>query len=305
MTEPVIREVRPEDAPDILDLVVLCDIAEIGEPDYTIEDVEEDLARTTLQGWVARDADGVLQGHCWLEKRSHHTDLISDVLIRPGGDRRLAARLLEQVRSAAREREPASGLHMFANPNNRAKSTLLERAGATVVRHFRRMDIELPDAPAPVVPVLPAGVELRPADRGETDLRSVHHVINAAFLDHFGNQDSSYEDWAPGHIAGIWGDHTLWWIATVDGELAAAQIAGRYPEGGGHIADLGTLREFRGRGLGRALLLTAFAEFHRRGERKVSLGVDASNPSGAVALYESVGMSTHHQAALYEFVPGR
>jgi ribosomal protein S18 acetylase RimI-like enzyme len=65
------------------------------------------------------------------------------------------------------------------------------------------------------------------------------------------------------------------------------------------------LREFRGRGLGRALLLTAFAEFHRRGERKVSLGVDASNPSGAVALYESVGMSTHHQAALYEFVPGR
>ena len=52
MTATTIREVTPDDAAAVLDLVVLCDIAEIGEPDYTLEDVEEDLARATQHGWV-------------------------------------------------------------------------------------------------------------------------------------------------------------------------------------------------------------------------------------------------------------
>jgi mycothiol synthase len=304
MTEPVIRDVTAEDAADVLDLVVLCDIADIGEPDYTIEDVEEDLARTTQRGWVARDSDGVLQGYCWVEKRSNHTVVIADVLIRPGGDPVLAQRLLGQVRAAASEIEPELALHMFAFPTNRMKTGLLEAAGATVVRHFWEMTIDLPDSPPPAVPALAPGVEVRRADRGEADLRAVHTVINAAFLDHFGSQASTYEDWAPTHTAGSWGDFSLWWLVMVDGELAAAQIAGKRPEGDGYIADLGTLRAYRGRGLARLLLHKAFAEFHRRGERKVGLGVDASNPTGAVALYESVGMRKRHEHAVYEFAPG-
>jgi mycothiol synthase len=304
MTEPVIRDVTPADAKDVLDLVVLSDIADIGEPDYTIEDVEEDLARTTLRGWVVRGTDDVLEGYCWVEKRSNHTVVTADVLTRPGGDPALAQRLLDLVREAARGIDPGLALHIFAFPTNRMKTGMLEAAGATVVRHFWRMTIDLPDSPAPVVPAPAAGVEVRAADRGEADLRAVHQVINTAFLDHFGSQSSSYEDWAPSHTIGAWGDFTLWWLVTVDGEPAAAQIAGRYPDEGGWVADLGTLSAYRGRGLGRLLLLTAFAEFHRRGDRRVNLGVDATNPTGAVALYESVGMRKRHEAAVYEFAPG-
>jgi mycothiol synthase len=303
-TTEALRPVTAEDANDVLDLVVLCDIADIGEPEYTIDDVEEDLARSTHSGWVARDSDGALQGYCWVEKRSNHTVVIGDALIRPGGDPALAQRLLDQVRVAARGIDPGLALHMFSVPTNRMKTGLFEAAGATVVRHFWGMTVDLPDSPAPVVPAPGPGVEVRVADRGEADLRAVHQVINEAFLDHFGSQASSYEDWAPSHTVGAWGDFTLWWLVTVDGELAAAQIAGWYPDEGGHIADLGTLRAYRGRGLGRLLLLTAFAEFHRRGEHRVNLGVDASNPTGAVALYESVGMHKRHEHAVYEFAPG-
>jgi mycothiol synthase len=301
MTEPVIREVTPADAQDVLDLVVLCDIAELGEPDYTIDDVEEDLERPTHRGWVARGSDGVLEGYCWVEKRSNHTVSIADVMVRPGGEPALAQRLLDQVRRTAREVYPELTLHLAAGSTNRMKNALLGAAGGTVVRHFWRMVIELPDSPAPIVPVPPEGVEIRVADQGEADLRAVHQVINTAFLDHFGSQASTYEDWAPTHTTGTWGDHTVWWLATVGGELAAAQIAGIYPDSGGHIADLGTLRAYRGQGLGRLLLLTAFAEFHRRGLRKVALGVDATNPTGAVALYTSVGMRKQHEMAIYEF----
>jgi ribosomal protein S18 acetylase RimI-like enzyme len=47
-------------------------------------------------------------------------------------------------------------------------------------------------------------------------------------------------------------------------------------------------------------LETAFAEFHRRGYRRAGLSVDATNPTGAVALYESVGMKSLYEAILYE-----
>jgi ribosomal protein S18 acetylase RimI-like enzyme len=53
---------------------------------------------------------------------------------------------------------------------------------------------------------------------------------------------------------------------------------------------LGVRRPWRRRGLGRALLLQAFAEFRSRGRRGVGLGVDGLNTTGAVRLYEQVGM---------------
>jgi ribosomal protein S18 acetylase RimI-like enzyme len=60
------------------------------------------------------------------------------------------------------------------------------------------------------------------------------------------------------------------------------------------------LREHRGSGLGRALVLTAFAGLHARGARRVMLGVDADNSTGAMELYRSLGMRTMIESLLYE-----
>jgi phosphinothricin acetyltransferase len=46
------------------------------------------------------------------------------------------------------------------------------------------------------------------------------------------------------------------------------------------------------RGIGRALLLTAFDALRRRGIAAAELGVDSESPTGATRLYESVGMRT-------------
>ncbi len=58
----------------------------------------------------------------------------------------------------------------------------------------------------------------------------------------------------------------------------------------GWVRILGVAPSFRGRGLGRALLLRAFAQFRSRGMKRVGLGVDGESPTGANALYESAGM---------------
>ena len=68
----------------------------------------------------------------------------------------------------------------------------------------------------------------------------------------------------------------------------------------GFVGAIGVLRPWRRLGLGRALLLHAFVELYRRGERRIGLGVDAENATGATRLYESVGMRVAWQADTYE-----
>jgi ribosomal protein S18 acetylase RimI-like enzyme len=83
----------------------------------------------------------------------------------------------------------------------------------------------------------------------------------------------------------------------------AAGLYGSELPAAGYVDSLGTLRAYRGRGLGRALLLTSFAEFYRRGHRKVTLGVDAESPTGALGLYESAGMTAEQEGWRYELAP--
>jgi ribosomal protein S18 acetylase RimI-like enzyme len=59
-------------------------------------------------------------------------------------------------------------------------------------------------------------------------------------------------------------------------------------------------KPWRRRGLGLALLRHAFGELYLRGERKVGLGVDASNPAGATRLYERAGMGIAFRATFFE-----
>ena len=84
------------------------------------------------------------------------------------------------------------------------------------------------------------------------------------------------------------------------GEIAAVVRNDPDRNGGGLVGALGVRRAWRGRGLGRALLLHTFGEFHRRGTGRVTLGVDSSNPTGATQLYESVGMHVELENVVWE-----
>jgi len=70
--------------------------------------------------------------------------------------------------------------------------------------------------------------------------------------------------------------------------------------GGGWIGAIGVRPAWRGRGLAKALLLHSFREFHRRGKRRVGLGVDAQNATDATRLYESIGMVVDSEQVVWE-----
>jgi ribosomal protein S18 acetylase RimI-like enzyme len=95
-------------------------------------------------------------------------------------------------------------------------------------------------------------------------------------------------------------DPTLWFLIRDGAEVAAVVRNEPNRREGGMVAAIGVRRPWRGRGLGRALLLHTFAEFQRRGVNRISLGVDTQNPTGATKLYESVGMRVELEDAVFE-----
>jgi ribosomal protein S18 acetylase RimI-like enzyme len=297
VTQLTIRDVTIEDTSAILDLMTQVDLAELGEPDHLEVDVRPEIG-DDFRGWVIDEPDGIA-GYAWAHRRFDHASVEADVTVLPGRNE-LYQPLLELVQPAARELAAMLPLQIPAASQMGPKRRVLEAAGGRIVRRFLRMSVELPDEPTPRLPEPPPGVEIRLVRDDDADLRAMHGVVDTAFGEHYGYAGTGFDDWRARIETQGLTDRSLWWLACVDGAPAAGLIA-TMARAGGYVDTLGTLLEFRGSGLGRALLLTSFAEFHRRGIRRVMVGVDADNHTGAVELYQSLGMSAVIEGLLYEF----
>jgi len=172
---------------------------------------------------------------------------------------------------------------------NKALLRELEQRGFRVVRYSQRMAIDLDDTIAE--PVWPEGVAVRSFQPG--DERTFYEAHQEAFADTWEPIEETYEYWAHWVLEAPPFDPELWFLAEQESETAGFAICKVHASAAelGWVFVLGVRRPWRGRGLGRALLLHAFHEFRRRGLQRASLGVDAESPTGANRLYESVGMS--------------
>jgi mycothiol synthase len=292
-----LRPASDADADAILALNLVRDLAVVGEPATTIAEVEADLACETIASAVLDGAEGDLVAYVWVDRPVSHSRTWGSYVVRPGTSEEVEHRLVDWLVATARDLGPGRPIHTFCDSSDHTARRLYEQAGGEIVRRFWRMGIGFDGPPAP--PALPPGVEIRGVESTPDDLRTMYRLIDTSFLDHFGYESETYEEWREFTVDGAFSDLSLWRIATVDGEAAAGLIANA-PAGYGYVDALGTLRQFRGRGVGRALLLASFGEFYRRGLRRAVLGVDSTSPTGAVGLYESVGMTAEHLGLRYE-----
>jgi ribosomal protein S18 acetylase RimI-like enzyme len=149
----------------------------------------------------------------------------------------------------------------------------------------------------PEAPVWPAGITPRTFERGR-DERAVFAAVEEAFQDHWGYVPRRFEEWRQRLDRSTF-DPALWFLA-LDGEQIAGVALGWQRSDTGWVQSLAVRRPWRSRGLASALLRQAFRAFWARGERRVGLGVDSQNLTGAVRIYERAGMHAVEQAALYE-----
>ena len=184
-------------------------------------------------------------------------------------------------------------------PAEKLRDDLRDR-GFTPIRHAFRMSIDLDDAS--VQPVWPDGI--RPRTYGDGDARRFYDAGNDTFEDTWEPIVPSFEEWSHSVLERPSFDPSLWFLAEDGAEVAGFAICRIHEVDRtlGWVHFLGVRKPWRGRGVGRALLLTALETFRSRGLSRASLGVDAENPTGATRLYESVGMRVSADFDIYEKV---
>lgn len=212
----------------------------------------------------------------------------------------------EQRALQALERVP-TGLRFAPRLNTYRQAAkvkkLFEDFGYRHSRSFYHMLIEM-DAPAPE-PEFPEGITLRTYNPA-LDAEAVYRAETEAFRDHFGHVEEPFEEglkhWK--HRREHDGfDPTLFFLALDGDEIAGVNFCrthSQYDSEMGWVGSLGVRRPWRRRGLGLALLRHSFNEFYRRGKRKVGLGVDSQNLTGALHIYESAGMHVAQAEDYYE-----
>jgi ribosomal protein S18 acetylase RimI-like enzyme len=188
-----------------------------------------------------------------------------------------------------------------------SRARLLEASGFTARRWFTELRRTLdPAVPAPQP--LPEGLRLEPFTDGVAErVRTAH---NDAFLDHWGSNPHDEESWRTNLVedeAFRPGQSFAIVDTTEPGEPVAAYVINTewvedWPALGyteGYTEMVGVRRAWRGRGLARHLLALTARIFQDAGHPFATLHVDADNPSGALALYRSLGYESIHRTTYY------
>ncbi|CAN5262976.1 hypothetical protein BH18ACT12_BH18ACT12_24000 [soil metagenome] len=290
-----VRPVTPSDAPSVNALVVAADEAIQGWSDSTETDLIEWWREVALacDSWLVDDgsspaAYGVLYPH------GETADL--DCYVHP--DRKglgLGSWLLARGEERARERGLPKA-HAWALAPDEDAQRLFELRGFSEVRRYYRMLIDMDGAPAEAG--WPEGFRVDTFKL--EDAEAFYAALNEAFADEWNWVSQPFERWLELRVHAPDVDLSLWFIVREGDEIAAVLRGDAHRFNSGWVGAIGVRQAWRKRGLGLALLRHAFAEFYRRGERRVALGVDAQNPTGATRLYERAGMHVGYEAIAFE-----
>jgi GNAT superfamily N-acetyltransferase len=173
---------------------------------------------------------------------------------------------------------------------------LLRNIGYDEIRRFWQMRIDLTEAPPS--PTWPAEVSVTTFE--VADAAVFHAALDEAFADHWNHTPEPFEDFSRQYLQYDAFDPGLCTVVRAGGEIVAGTVCMPERLGVGWVSRLFTVRDWRGQGIGTALLADAFGRFWRSGRQSVGLGVDAQNDTGAQRLYERAGMRVQLAAVVFE-----
>jgi len=298
-----IRSARPGDTGAVAATLLADDLADTGASYYDEDFVRDQWSSPGFDpaedAWVVTGPGGdVIAAACAVPDRE--TLLKSWGVVHPDHrDLGLGSALLGLIEARAAERltgAPGAMLHHSINDVDEAARAMVLARGYALVRSFRRMQKDIDGSLDPGEP--PAGITIRGIDP-EVDLQRAHAIFAEAFADEWGYRVVTFAEWRETEVDIAGFDPTLWLIATDEGWPAGALNAIVRADHG-WIGELGVRSAWRGRGIGSALLRRSFELFAERGLPRVMLNVDLENPTGAMTLYEKVGMRAVRGFDVYE-----
>jgi mycothiol synthase len=272
-----------------------------GEDEITTAELRSWFDVPSMEMLVARLPGGEIAGYADMTVQAEQTRFWIDLRVAPSSnDAAIGDALVGELEFRAREvAAPGAVVRMFVASTDALALRLVQQRSYEVFRHSFQMRIDFDGELAD--PVWPEGIAVRSYVLG-TDDRVVYDAQQESFADGFEFAPRSFEEWCQWAFREPF-DPSLCLLAVDGAEIAGVCLC--RPEAGGEgelgwIESLGVRSPWRRRGLGRALLLYAFAEFRARGKVGVGLNVDGLNPTGAVQLYECAGMRVARRADQYE-----
>lgn len=286
-----VRAAREDEIPAIAELIDRHAHKVLGESEVSEAELRHWFSNPRL--WIrVAEREGRICGYLDYLKRNE--DSANDIYLCT-----LDAAAASALLAAIREQAGTGTYRVFSQGGDTVLNELLEADGWRPVRHNFRMLIEL-DTELPE-PVWPQEIAIRSFRPGEA--RRVYEANNAAFAEEWYFDPFPFEEWCELNLGRPTFDPELWWLAEDGEELAGFSLNGWNFSGEPHygwVGSLGVLPAWRRRGLGEALLRHSFRDFRERGATRVGLGVDAQNETGAVRLYERVGMHVLRRNTTWE-----
>jgi GNAT superfamily N-acetyltransferase len=276
------RPLTPDDAPAVTRVVAAAEEHDVGEALIELEDVVSEWQRPGFD--LASEAVGITSGD----------ELVAAAEVYAG--RRAGA----SVHPAWRGRGIGSWLLSWTEDLARTRGG--ERLGQTVAadgdaeellraRGYQRLwtswMLLLPEETTVPERLLPDGCAIRPFRAGSED-RVVHRVIEDAFNEWQHREPMSFEDWAaivtgrPGFLP------ELLTVVTDPADDVVGACVLNLSGSDAFVHHLAVRRDRRGLGLGQALLADAFGRARSLGATRCELSTDSR--TGALGLYEKVGM---------------
>jgi mycothiol synthase len=285
----------PDDAPAVLAVLSAREVADQGVVDSTLEDLRDEWRGSDLE--LEHDAQVVVSGEGRIIAYAGVRRPGTLAVVAPDQEGQgIGARLLGWAER--RERERGRELHrQWVAAANQSARALLTSAGYRRARSYWRMVAPVEGA-GPATGAL-AGVSLRPVDV-ERDGVALHALDAASFAGAPDYVPQPWPEFSEEHLGAHDFDAGLSRIVEHGGTIVGFLLARRRThEAVGYVDILAVHPDHQRRGLGSALLTSAFAAFAAAGLREAQLGVASDNP-GALRVYERAGMRPRLQFDIYE-----
>ncbi len=280
----------------------------------TPEDLARDYATFTqcdpYQDAVMAELDGelVAYGRCWRVMLTDGLTLHCQIGFVPGrwrgrGIGRALQGWIERRHDTVAAQQPGGQHvhHAYVQQGEDARASLLQASGYAPMRYFFEMlNTELhavPDFP------MPQGLELRPVlPEHYGAIWNAHHT---AFEDHWGIAPPTQQDYD------VWLESPIFqptrWQVAWDGDQVAGQVRTYINEDEnrhlsrrrGYTEFISVGRQWRRRGLARALIVRSLRLLADEGMAESALAVDGENLTGANRVYEDCGFQVVKRNAIY------
>jgi ribosomal protein S18 acetylase RimI-like enzyme len=279
-----LRMPTPADAEAVAALVIAVDVKELGEADYTLDDLHDEWREPGFElhtdAVIAEEGD-IAVGYAHF--RGHDVMVCVD----PEREGQGAGTMLHGwAQARARERGMSTLRQMIGDRGDSGRAFLHAR-GYERTRSYWRMERDV----APAEPSLRA---FQPADAP-----ALHAIREAAFSRNPDYEPATGPEWFARELEVQSFDPALTRVATHEGEPVGFATVRRWEDGVAYLSTLAVRPDAWGRGLGSTLLQSVFSAAGAAGRRQVHLNVASDNPN-ALRLYERVGMTQRWRIDAYE-----